>query len=194
MEPESIGRFMLGLQQTKRTDKRLLERMEKHYSQPKGFVGRNICYAIFYGPSYYGHIVAGSATRFLPNRNEFFGITGEGLNNVINNTFFSISPIRGKYPIRNFTTEVVKLFVKIAKEDWQTIYGDLCIGFETLVEKPRTGELYRRAGWSIVGETKGYTCKRVAGVSTDSWSGKRVWNTEKEQLRPKTVFCYRLED
>ena len=74
--------------------------------------------------------------------------------------------------------------------DWESKYGDKVIGFETLVELPRTGELYLRAGWSEVGITKGYTCKRVAGKGTDSWSGKRVWDTKK--LRPKRVFCKKV--
>jgi len=166
--------------------------MQNHYSQPKGFVGRNICYAVYYKETYYGHIVAGSATRFLPNRNEFLGIKLAHLNTVINNIFFNVSPHNGKYPIRNFTSSVVKLFVCTAADDWYKKYGDTCVGFETLVEKPRSGSLYLRAGWTCVGETKGYTCKRVAGEGTDSWSGKRVWSTDAETLRPKIVLCYKV--
>ena len=70
---------------TKRTDKRLLRLMLRHYSCPKGFVGRSICYSVCYNSNYYGHIVAGSATRFLPNRNEWVGITIGELNHIINN-------------------------------------------------------------------------------------------------------------
>ena len=180
---------MLVLSLTKRTDERLLSRMQTHYSQPKGFVGRNLCFAIEYDGQYYGHIVAGSATRFLPGRNEFLNITKDNLNSVINNIFYNISPVNGEYPTRNFTTKVLKHFMKVSQIVWLEKYGDKCIGFETLVEKPRTGELYRRAGWKEVGETIGYTCKRVAGKGTDSWSGKRVWNTAKNSLRPKTVLC-----
>ena len=186
---------MLELVVTKRTDDNLLERMAVHYSKPRGFVGRNICYAIFYDSTYYGHIVAGSATRFLPNRNEYLGITLDELNTVINNIFFNVSPPDGSsYPVRNFTKSVVKLFVERAREDWKRKYGDTCSGFETLVEKPRKGELYLRAGWELVGETKGYTCKRVGGRGTDSWHGKRVWNTDPEKLRPKLVLCYKCLD
>jgi len=176
---------------TKRTDKRLLLRMKNHYSKPKGFVGRNICYAIIHDGDYYGHIVGGSATRFLPNRNEYLGITVAELNNVINNIFFNVSPVHEKYPFRNFTSTVVKLFVSKVSLDWEGKYGDVCYGFETLVEKPRTGELYLRAGWEKVGETIGYTCKRVAGKGTDKWTGRRVWNTDPDSLRPKIVLCYR---
>ena len=178
---------------TKRTDERLLSRMQGHYSQPKGFVGRNICYAITYDGVYYGHIVAGSSTRFLPGRNEYLGTDEDMLNNIINNVFFNVSPPDGaRYPIRNFTTEVIKYFVKRSSVDWFEKYGDEVVGFETLVELPRTGELYRRAGWVVTGATKGYTCKRVAGDGGEKWSGKRVWNKDINTLRPKTVLCYKL--
>lgn len=182
----------IKLVQTKRTDPRLLSRMTNHYSHPKGFVGRNICYACIYNGKYYGHIVAGSATRFLPGRDLFLGITKDQLNNVINNVFFNVSPILVKYPERNFTTKIVEKFVEIAPKDWEAKYGDSVIGFETLIELPRTGELYRKAGWVEVGVTKGYTCKRISGKGTDSWSGKRVWNTKAEELKPKIVLCYRV--
>jgi len=177
---------------TKRTDERLISRMAIHYSQPKGFVGRNICYAIMFDSIYYGHIVAGSATRFLPNRNDYFGITISKLNNIVNNIFFNISYSNGsKYPIRNFTSVVVEKWISIVQNDWRDKYGDTVIGFETLVEKPRIGELYIKAGWECIGETKGFTCKRISGVSSDNWSGKRVWNTDKGNLRPKWVLCYK---
>lgn len=180
---------MIKLEITKRTDPRLLERMKNHYSQPKGFVGRNICYAIIFDGVYYGHIVAGSATLHLAGRHEFLGTDRSKLNSVVNNVFFNVSPVDGKYPIRNFTSKVVKVFMEQVKADWKAKYGDDVVGFETLIEKPRTGELYLRAGWSVVGETVGYTCKRVSGKGTDSWTGKRVWNTT--DLRPKVVICAR---
>lgn len=181
---------MIILEITKRTDERLLELMQRHYSRPKGFVGRSICYAILHSGIYYGHIIAGSATRFLPGRNEYLGITIKQLNNVINNIFFHVESIGGKYPLRNFTTRIVKQFVTQSSIDWLSKYEDYVIGFESLVELPRTGELYRRAKWKCVGQTKGYTCKRISGNSTDSWTGKRVWDTK--NLKPKLVFCYKL--
>jgi len=183
---------MLELMQTKRTDPYLLDRMKVHYSQPRGFVGRNICYALMFDGTYHGHIVAGSATRFLPGRNEFLGIDIDGLNHVINNIFFSAIRVNNKYPTRNFTSLCVKRFREISALDWKDKYGDEVVGFETLIEKPRSGELYKRDGWILVGETRGFTCKRVSGHGTDNWSGKRIWNTNKDQLRPKLVFCYKL--
>lgn len=162
--------------------------MAEHYSQPKGFVGRNICYAVLYEGVRYGSIVAGSATRFLPGRQDFLTTNNItcGLNNIINNIFFHVEPVDGSYPVRNFTTKVLGYFRHIAKSRWEEKYQDEVKLFETLVELPRSGSVYYRDKWVCVGETKGYTCKRTSGVGTDSWSGKRVWDTV--NLRPKLVF------
>jgi hypothetical protein len=181
---------MLKLTLTKRTDPRLLKLMDIHYSQPKGFVGRNMCYAVEYSEKFYGYIVGGSATKHLAGRHEFLGTDKTQLNNIINNIFYHIEPINDKYPKRNFSTFVIAEWVKIAQIDWQNKFGNEVVGFETLIELPRTGECYRRAGWTEVGMTKGFTCKRVAGNGTDSWSGKRVWDTK--NLRPKRVFCLKV--
>lgn len=175
----------------KRTSPQLLEEMLRHYSKPKGFVGRNICYAIFHNNICYGHIVGGSATRFLQGRDDFLNMKSiTCLNNIVNNIFFHIEPKGGKYPVRNFASKVIKLFEKSIVNDWYIKYGDIVIAFETLVELPRTGECYKRAGWTEVGMTKGYTCKRVAGKGTDSWSGKRIWDTS--NLRPKIILLKKV--
>ena len=164
--------------------------MAVHYSAPKGFVGRNICYAVMYGDIYYGSIVGGSATLHLPGRNEFFTHIYT-LDNIVNNIFFHIEKVEGRYPMRWFTVEVLKAFRAQIASDWKAKYGDDVIGFESLVELPRTGECYKRDGWTLVGQTKGFTCKRTAGKGTDNWSGKRIWDTK--NLRPKLVFCRGIE-
>lgn len=188
----AIGRErQLRLVPAKRTDSEILSRMKCHYSSPKGFVGRNRCFLIKLRGETVGAIVGGSATRFLPGRNEFFG-EQFNLNSIINNVFFHCEPPTSGYQYRNFTTAVVREWAWLAALDWEVKYGDAVIGLETLVEIPRTGELYRRAGWTEVGMTKGFTCKRTAGKGTDTWSGKRVWDTI--NLRPKRVFCIRMED
>lgn len=179
----------LELKQTIKFDLDLQNDMANHYSQPKGFVGRSICYKIYYDGIYYGGIVGGSSTRFLPGRNEYFDKIANNnwsLENIVNNLFFHIEKQNNKYPIRNFSQKVLNLFTKTISKDWFDKYNDIVLGFETLIELPRTGEIYKRNGWKLVGQTKGFTCKRIAGKSTDNWSGKRVWNTV--NLRPKLVF------
>ena len=111
---------------------------------------------------------------------------------LINNIFFNCAPVGSKYPLRNFTTAVIKKFIHQSAQDWYNKYKDTVIGHETLIQPPRTGELYRRAGFCKVGVTKGYTCKRVAGTGTDDWSGKRVWDTK--NLVPKIVMCRKYDE
>ena len=167
--------------------------MAAHYSQPKGFVGRNICYAITFCGTYYGATVGGSSTLHLVGRDGFFGIVKSEkraiLRSIVNNIFFHIERRAGSYPIHNMTSSVLRMFRQCVAADWFEKYGDPVIGFETLVELPRTGEAYRRDGWTEVGITEGNTCKRVSGKGrrrTDSWTGQRVWDTK--NLRPKRVF------
>lgn len=154
--------------------------MANHYSRPKGFVGRNICYAIEYEGRYYGSIVGGSATKHLPGKPDNLK---NDLNSIVNNIFFHVEK---PYPIRNFTQKVLSLYRPQIQLDWFLKYEDFISLHETLVELPRLGSCYLRDGWTEVGITKGFTCKRTAGKGTDSWGGKRVW--DKVNLRPKRVF------
>jgi hypothetical protein len=182
-----MGHNDIEFREIPKTNEKLKRNMEIHYSHPKGFVGRSVCFAIYYNNICYGHIVAGSATLHLPGRNEFF--KDIPLNNIINNTFYHIEKINDTYPIRNFTVECLKIFRNISPKFWKFKYGDDVVGFETLIELPRTGEIYKRDNWTYVGTTKGFSCKRVAGQGTDSWGGKRIWNKNIEDLKPKLVFC-----
>lgn len=160
--------------------------MAIHYSQPKGFVGRNLCYAILFSGIYYGHIVGGSSTLHLPGRHEVLRTTQADLNSIVNNIFFHAFKVEEKYPVRNFTAKILREYRAVIERDWPLQYGDRVIGHETLVELPRSGECYLRDGWTEVGLTKGQTCKRVAGPKKERWSGVRVW--DRVNLRPKRVF------
>ena len=171
------------------SDSRLRAEMSVHYSQPKGFVGRSICYHVIADGIRYGSIVGGSAVRHLRPRDEWIG-HHPNLLTVVNNIFFHVAPMHGRYPFRNFVSAVLLAWCVRVAFDWQQKYGNPVLWIESLVELPRTGECYRRAGFTEVGVTKGYTCKRVAGKGTDSWTGRRVWNTT--ELRPKRIFVKRM--
>lgn len=179
---------MIKLEVIKRTDPRILDNMANHYSAPKGFVGRNVCFAVIFDGAYYGAIVGGSATLHLPGRKEFIkdNWIPADINRIVNNVFYHVT---GPYPIRNFTTKVLYEFENRIYDEWWKRYHSDATMIETLVELPRTGDTYLRAGYKLIGQTVGYTCKRVGGVGSDSWSGRRVWNTNKAQLRPKLVFA-----
>jgi hypothetical protein len=183
-----------------------------HYSEPGGFVGRFLGYAVWCSSDYLGVIVGGSATMHLVGRNAFFDIESSGLNNVINNTLFHIerprdmppfeyirddgtlrvAERRKPYPVRNITNHILAEWRRVAKRDWENTYQNEVLGFESLVQIPRTGEVYRRDGWSLVGETKGFSCRRVGGESaTEKFDGRRVW--EFDATKRKLVFCRRVE-
>ncbi len=93
---------MIELVRISRTYHRLMSDMAAHYSQPKGFVGRNICYAIAHDNTYYGAIVGGSATLHLPGRDQFFSLAKDtkqqGLLGIVNNIFFHIDRRGGNIP------------------------------------------------------------------------------------------------
>lgn len=144
--------------------------MRVHYSQPRGFVGRQLVYRIRFNDELYGAIVFGSAVKHLPGRR----VIGS-LNNGLNNTFFHIFKVRDRYPLRNFVPFVLLAAEAEATQHYARKYGDSVFWLESLVELPRTGDLYKRAGYQEVGLTKGYCCKRIAGASTDTWTGRRVW-------------------
>ncbi len=175
----------INLIRIKKSNEELHKYMKIHYSQPKGFVGRQLIYLVEYNNIIYGAIAGGSATLHLPGRNEFFNNTP--LNNIVNNIFYHVHQQDKKYPLRNFTTKIIQEWRNQVILDWCNTYKDEVLGFETLVELPRTGDLYKKDKWIETGITKGYTCKRIGGKSTESWSGKRVWDTK--NLRPKRVFC-----
>ena len=185
------------LERISHTDPRILANMAVHYSQPKGFVGRNICYAIMHDDVYYGAIVGGSATLNLPGRDEFFQLPSrkdqqariKALNGIVNNIFYHIEKQNGEYPIRNMVPTVLGMWRAQITKDWFERYGDVVVGFESLVELPRTGDAYIRNGWVEIGQTIGYTCKRVSdgGNKTEKFGGKRVWDYTSD-LRPKRVF------
>ena len=175
------------------TEERLRLDMSRHYSAPGGFVGRSLCFGIFYNQIRYGSIVAGSALMHLPGRDVFFNLNGNKVNDIqciINCTFFHIEKVDNTYPVRNFGQKILKEWRRLSVILWSLRYGDKPIGFETLIELPRTGEVFRRDGWRLIGETRGFTCKRAGGKGTDSYGGRRVWN--REALRPKHVFVRSL--
>lgn len=179
-------KVLVKLIQTKKSDEQVLYLMSIHYSKPKGFVGRQLIYKIYEDDKFLGVIVGGSATLHLPNRNEFFGDTYY-LNGIINNNFFHLIE---NHSDKNLGTKVLALWRKQVVKDWEERYKDKVIGFESLVELPRTGAIYKADNWTVVGQTKGFTCKRVSGTEKGVYSGgKRVWNTNINELKPKLVFC-----
>ena len=177
---------MIELRKAKKSDEDVQYLMSIHYSHPKGFMGRQLIYKIFDDDEFVGVIVGGSATLHLPNRNEFFG-DKYYINGIINNNFFHLIDNHGD---KNLGTKVLAKWRKQVVKDWEERYKDKVIGFESLVELPRSGAMYKADNWTLVGQTKGFTCRRMSGTEKGKFTGgKRVWNTNPDELKPKLVFC-----
>lgn len=146
---------MLSLIPIKRTHPKILANMSDHYSQPKGFVGRNICYAVVYDMEYYGAIVGGSTPKHLAGRTYTVP-----LNSIVNNIFFHVE---GPYPIRNFVGRVLATYRKRVELDWFLKFGDFVEYHETLVELPRSGECYKRDGWESLVKRRVSPVSALAG-------------------------------
>jgi hypothetical protein len=123
---------MIRLVRVPKSNPALRQLMPRHYSAPKGFVARSICYLVEAEGRVWGATVAGSATRFLPGRYDFFGIE-HPLNNLVNNTFFHIEKQDDRYPCRNFAQKIVRAWRDVVALDWLEKYGDEVLGWETLV-------------------------------------------------------------
>lgn len=156
--------------------------MPIHYSQPKEFVGRSLHYAIYYEDTFFGCISWASCILLSKIRDSFFNIESRSqLVGIANNIFYHVEPVV-KYPIRNFTTRVLLDSEEIVYKDWLDRYGDALIGYESLVEPPREGTLYKKAGYTLVGKTQGFQLKKPKQI--------KVYDTV--NLKPKLVFCKRI--
>lgn len=192
-EPSAIAP-KIELVATNKGDPLVKQYMAVHYTQPKGFVGRQLIYRIECGGKVYGAIAGGSAIKLPKMSQQLAGRVfpeGATLENVVNNTFFHLERPEGEsYPVRNFAPKVVALWRERVMRDWPARYkGDRVMLFETLIEPPRTGELYLRDGWTHVGTTHGTQWKREGGSSPKERFkyGVRV-RDRKAPLRPKLVF------
>jgi hypothetical protein len=81
-------------------------------------------------------------------------------------------------------TDVLKLFRKVVINDWLKEYGDCVRAFETLVEPPRWGGIYKLDGWKKIGMTAGLGARRPEGHGT---AGKSSTGVRKIIRVPKKI-------
>ena len=80
---------MISLITIPKNNKYLKASMKKHYTKPKGFVGRSICYAIYFNETLYGHILGGSSTLYLKVGMNFLILISQNLT-ILLTIFFII--------------------------------------------------------------------------------------------------------
>jgi hypothetical protein len=83
--------------------------------------------------------------------------------------------------IPNLGTQVLSLWRKRVRKDWNERYGDDILGFETFIfGENRTGAMYKADNWLYVGETQGNTKFKPHGA---------YGITERKQVEKKLIFC-----
>ena len=163
----------IELERVKQTDSKAREYITNHYTNPRGFIGRNTTHLIKVDGNVCGVIVSGSTSLHLVGRSEFFG-KDCNIQDIINNRLFRL-----ENNIPNLGTQVLKLWRKVVVEEWKIKYDCTPIGFETLVKPPLTGSVYRADNWFFGGITKGYTATKFGHSNKD-----KLWI----KTEPRLVF------
>jgi hypothetical protein len=157
----------------------------QHYVGSKGTVGRQLHYLIYFDGVAVGAISAGSAMFAHKKRDRILGVSKPeqqaGVRHIVNNTMFRL--IRPKDAMPR-ATDVLKVFRKVVIKDWITEYGDCVRAFETLVEPPRWGGIYKLDGWKKIGMTAGLGARRPEGHGT---AGKSSTGVRKIIRVPKKI-------
>ena len=167
---------LVRLELVKSSDPLYKQFRSRHYIPPKGAVGQQLQYLVFYGSEVVGVIGGASAVFTNQARDEFWQFSADRdtktrqLNSVINNNVFRL-----EYPAPNLATMVLAMWRKRIVQDWEHLYGVQVAGFETFVVeerlwngKTRNGACYRADNWEMVGITKGYGDTNVRGREVGS--------------------------
>jgi hypothetical protein len=158
----------------------------EHYVGSKGTIGRQFHYIIYFDRKAVGGISAGSAVFAHKKRDTILGVTEKerrsGLRNIVNNTMFRLVRPSNQQPL---ATDVLRLWQARVEEDWVTRFGDVVRCFETLVEPPRWGGIYKLDGWKRIGKTAGLGARRPKGHGT---FGKNSTGKRKIIRVPKKIY------
>jgi hypothetical protein len=177
------GKPDLHLEFCTRSDMRYQDIRDRHYVPNKGSCGQQIHFLIHHKGDIAGIISGGSAVYATQARDEFFHITKNSretvLNGIINNIVFRLE--KGE---DNLATRCLSMWRSITAYLWEALYEVKVFGFETFVVETdfRKGTLYKADNWEFQGETSGST-KSHEGVGLTGGSSKR------QKIIPKLTFC-----
>lgn len=120
----------------------------EHYPNSKGIPGRSLCYLIYNDNILLGIIGVNSPPKNYKIFTKYFNSVDE-IHYVNNNVFRLI------VNEKNIGTQVLKVFRRKIKIDYELKYGDELVGIVTFVEPPRNGAVYKADNWDYLGETQG---------------------------------------
>lgn len=142
-----------------------------------------------------GAIGINSCTMNLAPRDNLLGVkTNAGrlrrLKNLANNYRFCL--IKDKCP-PNAASQALRLMREAAPEVWKRKYGNKLFGIETFVGNGLPGSCYKADNWQYLGETKGWSMKRLPKKLMDPeqyarWRKKWKRNVVAERTDPKKIF------
>lgn len=157
----------------------------QHYVGSKGTVGRQMHYIVYWHGKAVGAISAGSAMFAHKRRDKVLNIGRDeqqgGIRHIANNTMFRMTRPKEERP---FASEVLAQWMDIVKDDWLRDYGDYVRAFETLVEPPRWGGIYKLLKWKKIGMTYGLGARRPEGHGT---AGEKSTGRRKIIKVPKKI-------
>lgn len=148
----------------------------EHYPGSKGIPGRSICYLVYNDYKVVGIIGVNSPPRNYKIFRAFFSATDD-LGFVNNNVFRLINNEK------NLGTQVLRIFRKQIKIDYEQKYGNKLFGIVTFVEPPRTGAVYKADNWQYLGLTQGKRLRR----------NSETWAKEISEGTKKLIFVYKYK-
>jgi hypothetical protein len=101
-----------------------------------------------------------SAILAIQARDRFIGWDSETrrrcLNRVANNYRFAL-----RRKEKNLGSRILRILSIVARKEWKHRYGDDVVLLETLVKPPWGGTVYKAAGWTFLGMTKGHSFSKA---------------------------------
>jgi hypothetical protein len=148
---------------------------QHHYLGFRGFVGESLRYVAEWQGQWVALLGWCAAALKCQVRDQWIGwpevVQWRRLSLVANNARFLLLP--GER-VANLASRVLGLNLRRLSRDWQQVHGHPVWLAETFVDPQRfTGTCYRAAGWSEVGQTRGYG--RRAGRYEVHGVPKTVW-------------------
>jgi hypothetical protein len=165
----------------KRSDPRYQEIRSRHYVENHGCIGRQLHYLVYLDENLVGIISGASPVWACSPRDKFFGIENSNREKLVGHHIVNNVVFRLEEKIPNLGTQVLSLWRKRVRKDWNERYGDDILGFETFIfGENRTGAMYKADNWLYVGETQGNTKFKPHGA---------YGITERKQVEKKLIFC-----
>jgi uncharacterized protein YoaH (UPF0181 family) len=149
--------------------------VEQHYLHSASLVGEALRYVATDGHRWLALLGWSTAAFKCAPRDHWIGwpqrLQWRRLHLIANNARFLVLA-EGRQP--HLASRVLALNCRRLVRDWRAAFGHAVVLAETFVERDRfLGTCYRAAGWSVVGETKGFG--RSAGKYFEHGVAKRVF-------------------